>query len=363
MPSMNILLTGGTGYIGSHAAVVLTEAGHQVIILDNFSNSHRGVLDRLATILAKAVPCFEGDIRDTALVKKVLQDCKIDAVMHFAGLKAVGESVQKPMEYADNNVGGTISLLAAMAQANVKSLVFSSSATVYGEPQYLPLDEKHPTSATNPYGRNKLHIEEILSDVVAADKDWRVISLRYFNPVGAHESGLIGEDPSGVPNNLVPYIAKVSTRELPYLSVYGNDYNTPDGTGVRDYIHVIDLVEGHLCALNYIMQHAGCHVVNLGTGIGTSVLEMVKTYELVSFKKIIYRVLARRPGDVASCYAKVDKAKDMLGWKAKRSIREMCISSVHWQENRRKLNLFQKAIQNSNGLGTGCINENDLIKN
>jgi UDP-glucose 4-epimerase len=333
---MNILLTGGAGYIGSHAAVVLTEAGHQVVILDNFCNSHRGVLERLTKILGKAVPCVEGDIRDTALVKKVLQDYKVDAVMHFAGLKAVGESVQRPMEYADNNVGGTISLLTAMAQANVKALVFSSSATVYGEPQYLPLDEAHPTSATNPYGRNKLHIEEMLSDVVVADESWRVISLRYFNPVGAHDSGLIGEDPNGIPNNLVPYVAKVASGELPSLNVFGNDYNTPDGTGVRDYIHVMDLVEGHLSALDYIGQHSGYHVVNLGTGIGTSVLEMVKAYELASFKKIVYRVLVRRPGDVASCYAKVDKARTVLGWAARRSIVDMCTSSWHYQENRRK---------------------------
>ena len=334
---MNILLTGGAGYIGSHAAVVLTEAGHQVVILDNFCNSHRGVLDRLAKLLAKTIPCIDGDIRDAELVQKAMQEFKIDAVMHFAGLKAVGESVQKPIEYFDNNVSGTISLLKAMHQANVKTLVFSSSATVYGDPQYLPLDEAHPTSSTNPYGRNKLHIEEMLSDVVASDQSWRVISLRYFNPVGAHESGLIGEDPNGIPNNLVPYVAKVAAGELPSLSVFGNDYDTPDGTGVRDYIHVMDLVEGHLAALDYIGQHIGYHVVNLGTGIGTSVLEMVKAYEVASFKKIVYRVLVRRPGDVASCYAKVDKANSMLGWKAKRSIVDMCASSWHWQENRRKL--------------------------
>jgi UDP-glucose 4-epimerase len=333
---MNILLTGGAGYIGSHAAVVLTEAGHQVVILDNFCNSHRGVLDRLAKLLGKTLTCIDGDIRDTDLVQKALQDFKIDAVMHFAGLKAVGESVQKPIEYFDNNVSGTISLLKAMQKANVKTLVFSSSATVYGDPQYLPLDEAHPTSSNNPYGRNKLHIEEMLSDVVAADQSWRVILLRYFNPVGAHESGLIGEDPNGIPNNLVPYVAKVAAGELPCLSVFGNDYGTPDGTGVRDYIHVMDLVEGHLAALDYIGQHSGYHVVNLGTGIGTSVLEMVKAYELASFQKIIYRVLVRRPGDVASCYAKVDKANSMLGWKAKRSIIDMCASSWHWQENRRK---------------------------
>ena len=334
---MNILLTGGTGYIGSHAAVVLSEAGHQVVIFDNFCNSHRSILECLAKILGKFLPTIEGDIRDEALVSKVLQDYQIDAVMHFAGLKAVGESVQKPIQYADNNVGGTISLLKAMHQTNVKALVFSSSATVYGDPQYLPLDEQHPTSATNSYGRNKLHIEQILSDVVAADGSLRVISLRYFNPAGAHESGLIGEYPKGIPNNLVPYIAKVATGELDYLNIYGDDYATKDGSGVRDYIHVMDLVEGHLSALNYINQHKGYHEVNLGTGIGTSVLEMVKAYELASFKKIIYRVLARRSGDVASCYAKVDKARDLLGWVAKRNILDMCTSSWHWQQNRRKL--------------------------
>jgi UDP-glucose 4-epimerase len=329
---MNILLTGGAGYIGSHAAVVLTEAGHQVVILDNFCNSHRSVLERLAKILGKAVPCVEGDIRDTALVKKVLKDYQIDAVMHFAGLKAVGESVQKSIEYFDNNVGGSISLLKAMQQANVKTLIFSSSATVYGEPQYLPLDEQHPTSATNPYGRNKLHIEEMLSDLVASDEGWRVISLRYFNPIGAHESGLIGEDPNGIPNNLVPYVAKVAAGELPCLNVYGGDYATKDGTGVRDYIHVMDLVEGHLAGLEFVNNHIGYHVVNLGTGVGSSVLDIVNAYERVSCRKVDYKIVLRRPGDVASCFASVDKATLTLGWTAKRTLNDMCASSWNWQK-------------------------------
>ncbi len=333
---MNILLTGGAGYIGSHAAVVLSEAGHQVVIFDNFCNSHRSVMDSLANILCKVVLLVEGDIRDTALVEKTMQDYSIDAVMHFAGLKAVGESVQRPIEYFDNNVTGTISLLKAMQRVNVKTLVFSSSATVYGEPKYLPLDEQHPTSATNPYGRNKLHIEEMLSDVVEADSGWSIISLRYFNPAGAHESGLIGEDPNGIPNNLVPYVAKVAAGELDLLNVYGVDYATHDGTGVRDYIHVMDLAEGHLAALSYINMHKGYHVMNLGTGIGTSVFDMVEAYEIASLKKIIYRVLPRRPGDVASSYAKVDKARAMLDWAAKRTLDEMCSSSWLWQESRRR---------------------------
>lgn len=331
---MNILLTGGAGYIGSHASVVLSEAGHQVVILDNFCNSHRKVLDSIAKILGKTIPCVDGDIRDTNLVQKTLQAYQIDGVIHLAGLKAVSESVQKSIQYADNNVCGTISLLKAMSQVDVKMLVFSSSATVYGEPNYLPLDELHPTNAINPYGRNKLHIEEMLSDIVVSDGTWKIIALRYFNPVGAHDSGLIGENPKGIPNNLVPFVAKVATGELNCLNVYGGDYPTPDGTGIRDYIHVMDLVEGHLCALNYISKHDGYHVVNLGTGVGTSVLQMLENYERASLKKIIYRVLARRPGDVASCYAKVEKAKLMLGWTAKRSIFEMCLSSWNCQIKR-----------------------------
>jgi UDP-glucose 4-epimerase len=329
---MNILLTGGAGYIGSHAAVVLTEAGHQVVILDNFCNSHRSVLERLDKILGKAVPCVEGDIRDTILVKKVLKDYQIDAVMHFAGLKAVGESVQNPIDYFDNNVGGTISLLQAMRATNIKTLVFSSSATVYGAPQYLPLDENHPTQATNPYGRSKLHIEEMLADVVASDASWHIACLRYFNPVGAHESGLIGEDPNGIPNNLMPYIAQVASGKLAYLNVYGNDYDTPDGTGVRDYIHVMDLAEGHLAALNFIEQQSGLNIFNLGTGKGGSVLEMAKAFEEVTGKSIPLKVTDRRAGDVASCYAKVDKSNADLSWKATRTLQEMCSSTWASQE-------------------------------
>jgi UDP-glucose 4-epimerase len=330
---MNILLTGGAGYIGSHAAVVLSEAGHQVIILDNFCNSHRSVLECLAKILGKAVPCVEGDVRDTELVRKVLQDYQIDVVMHFAGLKAVSESVQIPIEYFGNNVGGTISLLHAMRESNIKKLVFSSSATVYGTPQYLPLDERHPTQATNPYGRSKLHIEEMLADVVVSDPTWHIACLRYFNPVGSHSSGLIGEDPYGIPNNLMPYIARVAHGQLSHLNVYGNNYDTPDGTGVRDYIHVMDLAEGHLVTLSFIKQQSGLHVFNLGTGKGSSVLDMVKAFECASGKSIPLKVTARRVGDVASCFAKPDKATINLGWIAKRSIDDMCRSTWNFQKN------------------------------
>ncbi len=329
---MNILLTGGAGYIGSHAAVVLTEAGHQVFILDNFCNSQRSVLERLAMILGKAVPCIEGDIRDTELVKKVLQDYKIDAVIHFAGLKAVGESVQNPIDYFDNNVGGTISLLQAMRATNIKTLVFSSSATVYGAPQYLPLDENHPTQATNPYGRSKLHIEEMLADVVASESTWHIACLRYFNPAGAYESGLVGEDPNGIPKNLMPYIAQVALGKLPHLNVYGNDYDTPDGTGVRDYIHVMDLAEGHLAALSFLRKKLGLHVFNLGTGKGISVRELVKAFEEVSGKSIPLKVTNRRAGDVATCYAKVDKSNADLSWKATLTLQEMCSSTLASQE-------------------------------
>ena len=329
---MNILLTGGAGYIGSHLALVLTEAGHQVVILDNFCNSHCSILERLEKILGKVVPCIEGDIRDTELVKKVLQDYKIDAVIHFAGLKAVGESVQNPIDYFDNNVGGTISLLQAMRTTNIKTLIFSSSATVYGVPQYLPLDENHSTQANNPYGRSKLHIEEMLADVVASDSTWHIACLRYFNPAGAHESGLIGEDPNGIPKNLMPYIVQVALGKLPHLNIYGNDYDTPDGTGVRDYIHVMDLAEGHLAALNFLRKKLGLHVFNLGTGKGSSVLELVKAFEEVSGKSIPLKITNRRAGDVAICYAKVDKSNVDLSWKATLTLGEMCSSSWASQE-------------------------------
>lgn len=330
---MNILLTGGTGYIGSHTAVVLSAAGHEVILLDNFCNSQKEALVRLEKIIGKALVCIEGDVRDTALVQKTLEDHQIDAVIHFAGLKAVGESVKSPIEYYENNVGGTTSLLQAMKLAQVNTLVFSSSATVYGDPQYLPIDESHPTRATNPYGRTKLHIEEMLKDIANSDPAWKMICLRYFNPVGAHESGLIGEDPAGVPNNLVPYIARVAAGKLSTLSVYGNDYPTKDGTGVRDYIHVMDLAEGHLAALEYSKTHHGWDAINLGTGFGYSVLEIFGEYQKVVGTKIPFTIVARRPGDIASCFAKVEHAKEKFGWVAKRSLLEMCDSSWNYQKN------------------------------
>jgi len=334
---MKILLTGGAGYIGSHTAVALTEAGHSVIIFDNFCNSSKDVLGRIHQILHKNLPIVEGDIRDTPLLVKTLQDFEIDTVIHFAGLKSVGESVEKPIEYYANNVQGTISLLEAMKQVNVKSLVFSSSATVYGDPQYLPIDEHHPTSATNAYGRSKLHIEEMLKDVAQSDPDWKIVCLRYFNPVGAHESGLIGEDPNGIPNNLLPYIAQVAIGKLPKLSVYGDDYQTLDGTGVRDYIHVMDLAEGHVAALNFIANYPGWDAINLGTGHGVSVLEILSEYEQASGITIPYSIEKRRAGDIAACFAKVDKAKEILKWQAKRSIQDMCSSGCLWQQYRKTL--------------------------
>ena len=328
---MNILLTGGAGYIGSHTAIALSEAEHQVVLLDNFCNSRKSVLERLQKILGRRLPCIEGDVRNTALVTKTLQDHKINAVVHFAGLKAVGESVEKPIEYYANNVQGTISLIEAMRSANVKTLVFSSSATVYGDPQYLPIDEDHPTSATNSYGRSKIHIEEMLKDVANSDPELKIICLRYFNPVGAHETGLIGEDPNELPNNLMPYIAKVASGKLPYLNIYGNNYSTPDGTGVRDYIHVMDLAEGHLSALTYAQDHKGWDVINLGTGHGTSVLEMILSYQRASGKEIAFQIKGRRTGDIASCYAKVDKSLNLLRWSAKRNLDQMSRSSWIWQ--------------------------------
>ncbi len=330
---MNILLTGGAGYIGSHTAVVLSQADHEVVLLDNFCNSRKSVLERIQKILGKVLPCVEGDIRDTLLVAKTLQDYKIDAVIHFAGLKAVGESVQKPIEYYANNVQGTVSLLEAMKSTNVKTLVFSSSATVYGNPQYLPIDENHPTSATNAYGRSKLHIEEMLKDVANSDAEWRIICLRYFNPAGAHESGLVGEYPNGFPNNLMPCIAQVASGTQPHLNIYGDDYPTPDGSGVRDYIHVMDLAEGHLAALNFLSKKRGLHVFNLGTGNGHSVVEMIKTFERSTGNPIRFKIHSRRTGDVASCYAKAVKAENELNWKASRTLEDMCTSSWNFQKN------------------------------
>ncbi|SNS28270.1 UDP-glucose 4-epimerase GalE [Sphingopyxis indica] len=325
---MKVLLTGGAGYIGSHVAVALAAAGHDIICFDNLSNSRADVIDRLETITGKPIPLVVGDIRDRAAVRGAIGKHGAEAVVHFAGLKAVGESVAEPIRYYDNNVRGTLSMVEAMIESGVKTLVFSSSATVYGQPKYLPLDEAHPTSATNPYGRTKLMIEEMLADIAGADPGWRIAVLRYFNPVGAHDSGLIGEDPSGIPNNLMPFISRVAAGRLPELSVFGNDYDTPDGTGVRDYVHVVDLAEGHVAALGAIAAgDAPLGIWNLGTGEGYSVLDMIASFERVNGVKIPYRIAPRRAGDVASCYASPDRARDELGWTAQRGLDAMCGSS------------------------------------
>ncbi len=330
---MNVLLTGGAGFIGSHAAAMLAEAGHYVVIVDNLSNSDASVLRRLERVCGHPLPFVEGDIRDSALMRSTMKQHGVQSVMHFAGLKAVGESNEKPLDYYSNNVQGTISLLQAMDQCDVRQLVFSSSATVYGQPQYLPLDEAHPTSATNPYGRTKLHIEEMLRDVAASSAQWRFVCLRYFNPVGAHSSGLLGEAPRGTPNNLMPYVAQVAVGTRAHLNVWGDDYDTPDGTGVRDYIHVMDLVEGHLAALNFLQDNAGWSAINLGTGTGYSVLDMVKAFEQASQRAVPYRIEPRRQGDVASCYANPQLALNKLGWRATRSLQDMCDSAWAWQSN------------------------------
>ena len=328
---MNILLTGGAGYIGAHTAVVLVNAGHKLIIFDNLSNSSKTVIALLIAITKSDIILIEGDIRNSSLLESTLFNFNIDAVIHFAGLKSVGESVVNPIAYYDNNVGGTISLLRAMSLANVKILIFSSSATVYGVPQHLPIDEGHPISSTNPYGRSKCQIEDILKDVSSSDSSWKILCLRYFNPVGAHSSGLIGEDPKGVPNNLMPYIAQVASGRLKALSVYGGDYPTYDGTGIRDFIHVMDLAEGHLAALNYVLDKPGWDAINLGTGQGYSVIEVLTKFSAISNKDIPYQIVGRRPGDVAACFAKVDKAASLLGWASKRALNDMCESAWSWQ--------------------------------
>ena len=330
---MNILLTGGVGYIGSHTAATLIEAGHEVVLFDNLSNSDASILQSLEKITGKKISFIEGDIRDTELLSKTLKEHKTEAVMHFAGLKAVGESVQDPLRYYDNNLGGSVRLIRAMQENGIKKIVFSSSATVYGEPMYLPYDEDHPTNPINPYGRTKFFIEEILRDFAASDFDWSIAVLRYFNPVGAHESGLIGESPKGTPNNLMPFIAKVASGELESLKVFGGDYETRDGTGERDYIHVVDLAEGHLASLNFLKEHKGWHAFNLGSGRSTTVLEMLSAFEKVNHKKIPYEVVARREGDTAISYAKPDLANKALQWKTKRSIELMCESAWKFQES------------------------------
>ena len=335
---MKVLVTGGTGYIGSHTTVLLLEAGYEVTIVDNLSNSDASVVDRIERISGKTVSFFQADIRDRSQLGKLFGRTPFDAVIHFAGLKAVGESSRLPLEYYDNNVTGTLSLLFSMREARVKMLVFSSSATVYGVPKTLPITEEAALSATNPYGATKLVIEEILRSLVASDVSWRVGILRYFNPVGAHPSGLIGEDPRDVPNNLMPFVAQVAAGIRPYLSVFGNDYPTPDGTGVRDYIHVMDLAMGHLAALRALSswKNPAPLTVNLGTGKGTSVLEMVKAFEKASGRAIPIKIAPRRPGDVAACWADPSLAEALLGWKAHRGIDEMCADGWRWQNGEAK---------------------------
>lgn len=333
---MAILVTGGCGYIGSHTVIQLLNAGEQVLILDNLSNSKLQVIDRITQIAGKSPEFIQGDIRDRELLKKLFAHHSISSVIHFAGLKAVGESVQKPLLYYENNVAGSIVLFEEMAAAGVKSIVFSSSATVYGDPQFLPLTEDHPIAPTNPYGQNKAMIEVILKDLYIADPSWKVILLRYFNPVGAHASGLIGEDPAGIPNNLMPFVAQVAVGKLKQLSIFGSDYDTPDGTGVRDYIHVEDLASGHLAALRYLKTHDGLQVMNLGTGHGTSVMEMIAAFEKASGKQIAYQIVGRRPGDIASCYADCSAASSKLGWSAQFGIEQMCNDAWRWQSQNPK---------------------------
>jgi len=326
-----ILVTGGAGYIGSHTCVELLNAGFNVTVFDNFCNSHSEALARVERITGKRIALVRGDVRDRAGLSVALRESGARAVIHFAGLKAVGESVDTPLTYYDNNVVGTVRLLEAMAECGVRKLVLSSSATVYGDPQWLPLTEEHPLSATNPYGRTKLMIEDILRDLYRSDDSWRFAILRYFNPVGAHASGLIGESPQGIPNNLMPFVAQVAVGKLEYLNVWGNDYPTPDGTGVRDYIHVVDLALGHLNALEYLHESAGCLTVNLGTGIGYSVLDMVRAFESVSGRSVPYRIAPRRPGDIAACYASPKLALELMGWKADLGLDAMCADTWRWQ--------------------------------
>ncbi len=324
---MSILLTGGNGYIGSHVAVALGLAGRKIVILDNGSNSSINTISKIETINRAHVPYVFGDIRDMKLITKTLREHDVTAVIHLAGLKSVAESIEKPLDYYTNNVEGTISLLKAMNSQGIRNLVFSSSATVYGTPRQLPLDETHPTSATNPYGRTKIQSEEILADLARAQPEWRIACLRYFNPVGAHQSGTIGESPKGIPNNLMPIITQVALGQKSQLDIFGTDYPTPDGTGIRDYIHVMDLAEGHAAALQFLESHAGWHAFNLGTGKGHTVLELLESFEKASGISIPRKISPRRPGDVAKCYANVDKANRTLGWAANRSLHEMCSST------------------------------------
>ncbi|MGR5117105.1 UDP-glucose 4-epimerase GalE [Vibrio astriarenae] len=330
---MNVLVTGGMGYIGSHTCIQMIEAGMTPVIVDNLYNSKSSVLERIEKVAGVKPTFVHGDIRDKALLVETMKAHDIEAVIHFAGLKAVGESVAKPLEYYDNNVNGTLVLVDAMREAGVKSIVFSSSATVYGDPASVPITEDFPTSATNPYGRSKLMVEECLTDFQAANPDWSITLLRYFNPVGSHPTGELGEDPQGIPNNLMPFVSQVAVGRREFLSVFGSDYPTKDGTGVRDYIHVMDLSDGHIAALQKVGRKQGLHVYNLGTGNGSSVLEMVKAFEAASQKTIPYKLVARRPGDIAECWADPAKAMRELEWKAERTLEEMTADTWRWQSN------------------------------
>ena len=341
---MKILVTGGAGYIGSHTVVLLIEAGYEVVIFDNFINSSRESINRVEKLVNKKIELIEGDIRSKDDLQKVFDAHKIDSVIHFAGLKAVGESVEQPLRYYDNNVNGTVTLCEVMANNGCKNIIFSSSATVYGDPATTPILESFPTSATNPYGRSKLMIEEILRDLYVSDNEWSVVLLRYFNPVGAHVSGTIGEDPNGIPNNLMPFIAQVAVGKREYLSVFGDDYDTVDGTGVRDYIHVVDLADAHVKAVEKISEFSEVMTINLGTGEGYSVLEMVKAFEKASGREVAYKIAPRRAGDIATCFADPSYAKEVLGWEAKRGVEEMCEDGWRWQSQNPDGYTFKKNI-------------------
>ena len=328
---MKYLVTGGAGYIGSHTCVELLNAGHEIVVFDNFYNSSSESVKRIKEITGKDFKFYEADMCDASAMDKIFDENDIDAVVHFAGYKAVGESVAKPLMYFENNLNGTLTILNSMIKHNVKRLVFSSSATVYGDPASVPIKEDFPLHVTNPYGRTKLMIEDMLRDLWVSDNEWSIILLRYFNPVGAHESGLIGENPKGLPNNIMPRITQVAVGRIPYVSVFGNDYDTPDGTGVRDYIHVVDLAKGHVKALDYAIAHKEVLAVNLGTGKGYSVLELINTFASVNNVKVPYQIEARRPGDIAECYADPSKARELFGWEAKLGLEEMCRDSWMWQ--------------------------------
>jgi UDP-glucose 4-epimerase len=330
---LRILVTGGAGYIGSHTCILLIEAGYDIVVFDNFCNASKESIARVEKIVGKTIPLIEGDIRYKEDLNRVFESYTIDAVIHFAGLKAVGESVEKPLEYYDNNIYGTLVLCQVMAAHGCKSIVFSSSATVYGDPHSTPIKEDFPLSATNPYGRSKLFIEEMLRDLYVSDPEWKIVLLRYFNPIGAHESGTIGEDPNGIPNNLLPFIAQTAIGTRACLSVFGDDYDTVDGTGVRDYIHVMDLADGHVKALDKMSTFTEIMTINLGTGKGYSVLEVLKAFEAACGKKVPYSIAPRRAGDIATCFADPTYAKAVLGWEAQRGINEMCKDSWRWQSN------------------------------